>query len=316
VDNNSLALRVERGEHPEADVLVIHHNCPDGWAAAWVIRHYFKNEPGIVMAFHPTDYDEAPPVECIKRADTTYIVDFCYDRKTLEELSMFQTEILVLDHHKSMEAQSHGLDFCVFDMNRSGAGLAWDYFFPMADRPWAIDYIEDRDIWKWEFGNSREALAFLDTMPLSFATHDKLFEGVITLGEAVNKGTAIVDYIDQYLSAAIESGMRRIDFQDPSGKIHMDVPIVNVPYQSVSEAGNRMSLFSEFALAWFRRSDGKYKFSVRVSENSDFDASKFAKLYPGGGGHVKAAGFVLDHEIEELPTTAIENHPPTLRGEK
>jgi nanoRNase/pAp phosphatase (c-di-AMP/oligoRNAs hydrolase) len=52
-------------------------------------------------------------------------------------------------------------------------------------------------------------------------------------------------------------------------------------------------------LAYFKRNDGKYQYSGRVSDDSDFDVSKLAKSF-GGGGHAKAAGFTLDHEIEEL----------------
>jgi hypothetical protein len=40
----------------------------------------------------------------------------------------------------------------IFDMNRSGAGLAWDYFQPMTSRLRFIDYLEDRDLWRFRPG--------------------------------------------------------------------------------------------------------------------------------------------------------------------
>jgi hypothetical protein len=187
-------------------------------------------------------------------------------------------------------------------MDRSGAGMSWDHFFPGEPRPWFIDYIEDRDIWKWEHIHSREALAFIDTMPKTFETYDNLAEGNPLQRECVEKGLAICAYIDQYNTSSIEAGCRLIDFQSPNGDIHMDIPIVNAAYFGISELLHEAAKGHKFGLGWFRRHDGKYQFSVRVDENSDFDGSKLATSY-GGGGHVKAAGFVLDREIDELPTT-------------
>ena len=43
----------------------------------------------------------------------------------------------------------------VFDKERSGAGITWDVLFDGEPRPPLIDRIEDRDIWRWKYGNSR-----------------------------------------------------------------------------------------------------------------------------------------------------------------
>ena len=54
------------------------------------------------------------------------IVDFSYPRAIMERLPL---DTVVLDHHKTAEANCAGLlnlPFLTFDMNRSGAGLAWD----------------------------------------------------------------------------------------------------------------------------------------------------------------------------------------------
>jgi hypothetical protein len=190
-------------------------------------------------------------------------------------------------------------------MNRSGAGMSWDHFFPGEERPWFIDYIEDRDIWKWQWPNSRAALAWIDTMPKTFETYDRLLNRDIEHGECVEKGAAILDYIDQYNAASIEAGCRLIDFQSPDGDIHLDIPVVNAAYFGISQLVHEACQGRKFGLGWFKRSDGKYQYSVRVDEDSDFSGSKLAGCY-GGGGHVKAAGFVLDQELVELPTTTTD----------
>jgi hypothetical protein len=53
-------------------------------------------------------------------------------------------------------------------MNKSGARLAWE-FFPDKPVPGLIRYVEDRDIWKWEFPESPAFLAALEMEPRSIA---------------------------------------------------------------------------------------------------------------------------------------------------
>lgn len=281
-------------------VVIYHDRCPDGAVAAWCASKFYENELDCDLAdvfYHPTIHGNEPPWKEIHEADKTYILDFSYSRGEMIKMSTM-TELLVLDHHASAEARCHGLDFCQFDMNKSGAGMAWDHFFPNESRPWLVDYVEDRDIWKWEFGNSKDALAFLDTLPREFSIYDQIYDGGITLGECVEKGAAIRGYIDQYIEDTLEAGRREITFAAPDGEIHRNVPIINASYKGISELVNEIAVGHKFALGYFRRNDGKYQYSVRVPEDSDFDGAKFAALY-GGGGHKKAAGFSLDAELRE-----------------
>jgi len=44
-----------------------------------------------------------------------------------------------------------------------------------------------------------------------------------------------------------------------------------------------------FAVGWFQRCDGMFQYSLR--SRGEVDVSEVAKRF-GGGGHVKAAGFV------------------------
>jgi len=282
-------------------VLVIYHSrCPDGMCAAWCADLYFRDKPDVEVEFYPAVHNKPPPLKRVAKADVVYIVDFAYSREDLIKIRDLTDMLKVLDHHKSSEASCHGLDFCEFDMDRSGAGMSWDYFFPNEDRPWLVDYIETRDIWTWKWPTAEEVLAFLDTLPISFETYDKIHKGDITFGECRDKGEAIVQYIEMYNKETASAGTRFITFQCPSGEIYFDVPIVNASYKGISQLVHEICQGHDFGIGWFRRHDGKYQFSVRVSEDSTFDASKFCKSF-GGGGHVKASGFTLPHEIVELP---------------
>jgi len=60
-------------------------------------------------------------------------------------------------------------------MERSGTGLAWDYFYPLATgsaRPPLINMVEDRDLWRFQYEGSRRlhyVLSCMDPTPDCFA---------------------------------------------------------------------------------------------------------------------------------------------------
>jgi oligoribonuclease NrnB/cAMP/cGMP phosphodiesterase (DHH superfamily) len=281
-------------------VLVIHHGrCADGTCAAWCADLHFRGMKDVEVEYYPAKHNKPPPYKRIAKADRTYILDFCYPREDLIKINDM-TQLQVIDHHKSAEATCHGLDFCEFDMDRSGAGMSWDHFFPGVDRPWHVDYIETRDIWTWRWPTAKPVLAYLDTQPIGFETYDKCHDGTIVFGQCVNRGEAILGYIEQYNKETVMAGMRQITFQAPNGDIHFDIPVVNTSHWGISELLHGIADGHPFVLGYFKRNDGKFQYSARVSDDSDFDVSKLASQF-GGGGHAKASGFTLENEIEELP---------------
>lgn len=290
---------IDKAEQLKA-LVIYHSNCTDGSAAAWC-AHQALTKIDFEVVMHPATHGDPTPLALAAECYITYILDFSYSREAMVELSKV-TKLTVLDHHASAEKACEGLDFCSFDMRRSGAGMAWDYFNPNVARPWFIDYVEDRDIWKWEYGNSREALIFIDTMPKSLETWYKLFDGIPSLGDAVAGGTSIIAYVEQYNKEIIESGVRYINFMAPDGMVYKNIPVVNVNYKNTSDVVHKIAESHPFGLGWFRLANGKYKYSIRVTGESNFDASVLATTF-GGGGHVKAAGFVLSSEIVEVSLT-------------
>lgn len=285
------------------EILIIYHaNCPDGMCAAWCANHFYTEamERGEAeVTFYGATHGQSPPIKLVKKAHKTFILDFSYSREDMIKISKL-TELKVLDHHVKAQEACQDLDFCEFDLNRSGAGIAWDYFFPDVERPWLVDYIETRDIWQWKWPNAEEALAYVDTLPRNFMTYDKIFNGTISLAECVEKGKPVKAYIKTVIEETIEACLRHITFQAPDGSMYVDVPIVNGNCKQISELINYFAPGHLFGLGYFRRKDGKYQYSIRVPEDSPFDGNKFAGLY-GGGGHKKAAGFQLYRELEELP---------------
>jgi hypothetical protein len=103
--------------------LVIYHNpCLDGFTAAWACWLKYPD-----AEFVPSVHGQAPP-DCTGRK--VYLLDFSYKRPVLETMSLVAEKIIILDHHKTAQADLHDFGFgsnisSVFDMEKSGARLAW-----------------------------------------------------------------------------------------------------------------------------------------------------------------------------------------------
>lgn len=269
--------------------LVIYHgNCQDGFTAAWVM-HLWLEETGIeVSAAEPTEFfaahyaGDGKPVQL---PDVTgrrvWMVDFCTGREQLLELKANAAELVVLDHHKTAQAACAGLDFCTFDMDRSGARLAWDHCYPGRVAPWIVDYVQDRDLWRFMLPRSHEVNAFMQSARMTFETWDQISE-IFNVSQAADRGQGALDYIDRYVRE-MKLQARRMMFAG-----YDDIPVVNAPYISTSELVGALSEDALFAVGWFQRGDGMYQYSLR--SRGDFDVSALAKLC-GGGGHKNAAGF-------------------------
>lgn len=256
-------------------LIIYHGNCRDGFASAWTCYRKYPN-----AKFHPANYGEALP-------DATgldvVMVDFSASREVLEQYKKEANSLLVLDHHKTAEEALRGLEYCQFDMNRSGAGMAWDHFFPNQKRPWLIDYVEDRDLWRHALPDGPAVNAFISTLKYDFETWYKASR--LDLNEVAKMGYVVEDKIRQYVNEA--SKLARTTLVEG----HSDIPVINCLPPDNSELIGFLANGPKFAVGWFQRNDGKFVYSLR--SKGEFDVSSLAKKY-GGGGHKNSAGFVSD----------------------
>ena len=168
-----------------APLVIYHANCFDGFTAAWV-AHRALSAPGTPPELCAAQYGQDPP-------DVTgrdvYILDFSYKPGAVVEMAKQARSVLVLDHHAKMAEKWADFDFCapvmhrctqahvlncdmepmdsglrvVYDMGDSGASLAWKHFYGDKPVPQLVQYVRDRDLWKWEMPRSREINAWLRT---------------------------------------------------------------------------------------------------------------------------------------------------------
>ena len=258
---------------------IYHGKCADGFTAAWVVRKRY----GDAVEFHAGVYQDAPPD--VDGRDVI-LVDFSYNRPVLAEMAEKASSIIILDHHKSAAEDLVGLHggnvSVVFDMDRSGAGIAWDYFFAGLPRPTLINHVEDRDLWRFSLEGTREIQANVFSYPYDFAVWDKLMETDPQTLRA--EGAAIERKHFKDITEMVELFQRSMVIGG------IEVPVANLPYTLTSDAGHQMATAhpSKIGVCYWDTPDGRV-FSLRSTDDGP-DVSAIAKIY-GGGGHAHAAGF-------------------------
>lgn len=302
------------------EVCLFHGSCDDGFGAAWVVRNRW---PDRAIHFEGLVYGKSFDRlrfagQRVLMVDFSFKADFLRSWMTMPERP---DSIAILDHHKTAQVElipftslpvgrsreaapdlgdlaarlehefaardTAGLPRVVaaFDMERSGARMAWDFCFPGRSAPDLVALVEDRDLWRFRFGDTtREFSAALRTYPHDFETWTEIAQDVTRV---INEGRIVLRGHQKNIAAFCEHVYPvRIDE-------HV-VPCVNVPYHYASDCADALlKLFPDapFAVAWFRRGDNKVQLSLR-SENGRVDVSQVAARR-GGGGHRNAAGCEL-----------------------
>ena len=263
-------------EPSSVNVVIYHANCNDGFGAAYSAWKLLGNR----AEYHAASHGSPPPDVTGKRV---VILDFSYDNATTKALIAQAEELWVIDHHKSNMVELHDISNTHFDMTKSGAMLAWEFFHPGKEAPKFIGYIQDRDLWQWELPYSKEFSAAFDMVPWNFDEYEK-FEDDSVFDDAVKRGSYILAYSKTVIKKVCDKATKR------KYKDH-DVMVVNSSHW-MSEIGATLAKDCDFAMIWYYDHDANiYKVSLRAFHDT-MDVSEIAKSF-GGGGHRKAGGFVL-----------------------
>lgn len=262
----------------------------DGISSAYIARNSLERNNAVVLV--PLQYSREDELfkEHLTKQDICYFVDFSLKRDKMLELAELVDRIVVIDHHKTAEAELVNLPENVevnFNMNESGATLTWLYFYD-EPIPEIFEYIKDRDLWNWKLPDSREineALAFLVKPNDIQSFMDNAFIPLETLKEI---GSTLLknknQQVQSKLTKVTDLSLGNIDFK-----------LINVT-ENISELGNAICIeYNKPALMYFITQDMKVVCSLR-STNDLPDVSTVAVTF-GGGGHRNACGFTVD-----LPT--------------
>jgi len=291
--------------------VLYHANCHDGFGAAYAAWKYFQAFQADVDAgefpetfYYPMKY--STPLPPFSEGDDVYLLD--YSRKA-DDLVMMHEQCLnieIIDHHKTAKPEfekareitgkprmgSHRIQG-TFDMEKSGAVLAWERFHPNTKVPKILEHIQDRDLWRYHIAYTKEIHAALCGVPYDFDIWDKIVTGAEGKDDGkaygyngmIRRGENILEYHSVLIPQLVaEAQLFNIGgYEVPCSNV--SILFSEVPHALLSEYPQ-----AKFAAARYFLGSGEVQYSLRG--RGDFDVSEVAKVY-GGGGHHNAAGFTI-----------------------
>lgn len=136
-------------------VIGVHHNnCIDGTVAAAVFLEYYPHAQTFPLRHGFTEDNIAPILDAIDSSTDVYTLDCALG---VEQFLEQAQSVTTIDHHRAIHdelsdrTKEHGRFSLVYDSTKSGASLAWEYFFPQRDEPWLVTFAEDIDLFRWQY---------------------------------------------------------------------------------------------------------------------------------------------------------------------
>lgn len=307
-------------------LLITHRSCPDGTTALLLLESWCQKRESEYAAM-PQDYrfedlnrlvdgdvhpigPDADVIDVFSLADVEHIIfaDICPTPELLEAL-LAMVPVTVLDHHKSaVERVEEAMPSwpqlwkdrfeAVFDMDRSGACITWDWLaetqgIEYLNRRLLVDYVQDKDLWKFELPHSKQIGYVINATELTVAGFTDLshrmnddLEGMIDVGEWIGAN-------NRKMMHQLAEGARTFTIGGH------EVRAAPSPYAIGSEFAGIMAEEDEaqFAGYYADYEDGR-KWGLRSTENGP-DVSAIAEVIAAeplgvnGGGHYHAAGFFV-----------------------
>lgn len=268
-------------------VVWYHGNCWDGFGAAYAVWKRW----GYCGVTYQAVYYALPVPELPAGTKELLLLDFTYPRAEMERLRDSVNSMTVIDHHVTAQQNLEGFkcDVKIFDMERSGCYLTFRHFWPELgpeDVPLLFDYLQDRDLWRFELPHSREINAYIKSFPYDFAVWVKIEQALQhDFKRSVQDGEAILRFQHQTVEMICDQVRH-----DTIGE--HQVPIVNSSafWSEVGQELIRRFPDAPFVVSYFDTAEGKRVHSLRSP--ASFDCSAVARKF-GGGGHRQAAGFTV-----------------------
>ncbi len=263
------------------NVVLYHHPCLDGFTAAWCAHRW---DPTIRLI--PYDHNTGIP-EALE-GTRVVLLDCCLRREELLRLRGITEDLRVLDHHQSSMQACGDLPFCHFENERSGAGLAWAFFFPDEPVPPLVQFVQDQDLHTREFQDTRDFIPSLHRHGFSLEWWDEVFG---MNAERMARFLAEGQLLREHFSQLLDELMARAFSTTIRG---YRVLCVNAPYPFHSAVANRLAYSRgsiDFAMSFGFDNPNRVRVSFR-SPQQGMDLTPLVSSL-GGGGHAHAAGAIL-----------------------
>ncbi len=295
------------------DYVIYHGPCPDGVTALWASHEYLSN---INYNYEPIQCKAGTDPERNFHGKKILFVDLCPSLKFIVDTCKIAEVVTILDHHKSAIDMYYENEQVLnsinnlhmeIDPDRAGCQIAWDYFNKNPSphtktRPWFVDYVADRDLWKWELPFSKEInSALYENNYIDPSNLNKLSELLIDSENKKQKlmehGELIIQIQNRELGLAVSKSLiSEFKHKNHTYKIWLGG---NISMNLRSELGNLLvnkkfpdGTSPDFAAIWFYDpKTNEWWISFRGGQQSP-DLSVIAREL-GFGGHASAAGITI-----------------------
>lgn len=261
-------------------VILYHKHCTDGFSACWAAWKKFGAKAEYIAVAHQT-----PPPEGLEGKEV-YLLDFSYDEETTRQLVAKNERVTGLDHHAMCKPAIKLTKDGVFDNDRSGAVIAWNYFHPKAKVPMLLKYVEDGDLWRFALPKSKEMTEFIRLHKFDLKIWSAMAKELETAEgrkKSIEKGKVLLENELKTVDRLVESNAQTVTFEGHT------VLAVNSPCFRDFIGDALRKKMPPFGIIWDRRRE---KTVVSLRGNGKTDVAAIAQKY-GGGGHKASAGFTL-----------------------
>jgi oligoribonuclease NrnB/cAMP/cGMP phosphodiesterase (DHH superfamily) len=278
-----------------------HANCYDGLTAAWLFTQFYPKDDVLLI---PCEHGKPIPNIAETKNKHVFVVDFSFPLESVNYIKDRAASFQLLDHHIDGQINLGGQVNCFFDMNRSGAGLTFDYLNALfADRqiprPLFIDYFEAMDLHNTEkldvvtFGNYLKSFgkATIETIDHIVTTFNEA--EMLRIGE---QNSAIINNLvegicSNHLILEIDGSKF---FAVVGNKLYAhEIAMYLSQINHISFVGCCITITNE-AVGLSFRCDSKH-WNITADNLVGSTPKDFANKL-GGGGHIMAAAAKITHE--------------------
>jgi oligoribonuclease NrnB/cAMP/cGMP phosphodiesterase (DHH superfamily) len=290
------------------DIVIYHSPCPDGTCSAWIVKNYYMNM-NKEIEFIPCQAGKEPTNELEYFTNKKIIfVDICPPYEYILKLSQVAEFIQIIDHHKTnyekfLNEEIPDNIYLNFDMNFSGCQLTWKYF-NQSQTPWFVQYIGDRDLWKFSLPNTNEYFSgMFEENLMNLDGFQKMYENINNnefIENILTKGKLAIEFRDKTINNVIKFNKIHCTYK------HYNIWLYSTTKDLMSDVGNKLMKYKfkddtlpDFTVGWiYDVINDEFWISMR-SLNEKEDVSEICKEF-GGGGHRNASGCTIKSNLNKI----------------
>ena len=327
----------------DVDLVIFHKSCTDGFTAAWAawklvgeraeyVACQYAEDPPDVQGKNVAIVDLSFPRKTLERmakeakslivldhhksakkdldaSDRPFFVigEMEFDLTIGKDRKALVKALQEMNGTEETKAEVRHLEpfpNAIFDMEKSGALITWEWFNPGKPVPLLVQHVSDRDLWTFNMADTRAVHAGLGLTKFTFDHWDLAsnnLEDPEDRIEFLRQGKIVLKHIDVECKSIAKHAVL-IEFEgvrmwttNYSGRYNSDV--AQILRERETEEGN--GDIPGVSMTWFYDDEANiFRCSLRSIEERA-DVSEIAFKY-GGGGHRHAAGFEWTSDIRDL----------------